>query len=470
MLNCFPQIFSKKVIWLYLAALLVVSLAFLNYSMKALFLISGILSVVLFFHFSNTLPKKWARISDRSFGKKIFVTALIIRVLWVIISCIMFWYLFDDLFDFEAKDSRTYHDCAVLGHQLMKNREYFANIGNLGIGDELADTGYVTYLSCIYYFTNDSIIFARLLKAVWGAWTCLSIYKIANRNFGAATGRLAGIMCMIAPNLVYYCGLHLKEVEMVFLATLFVERADYLLKNKRIKATETVITVLIGVLTFFFRTALGAVLCLSFLMAVVFTNSRIVGPAKKLIMGFLVVMVLGVAVGESVRVEIQSMIDSRDQQEANMQWRSERSGGNKFAVYAGKTVFAPLIFTIPFPTMVTIETQEQLQMLNGGNFVKNITSFFTIMAMFMFLKTRDWKKHVLPISYMLGYLVVLVVSQYAQSERFHQPILPFSLMFAAYALCNLKRKHARYFNFWLIFIFVVVIGWNWFKLAGRGMA
>ena len=207
---------------------------------------------------------------------------------------------------------------------------------------------------------------------------------------------------------------------MVFLATLFVERADYLLRKKQIKATETVITVLIGVLTFFFRTALGAVLCLSFLMAVVFTNSRIVGPAKKLIMGFLVVMVLGVAVGESVRVEIQSMIDSRDQQEANMQWRAERSGGNKFAVYAGKTVFAPLIFTIPFPTMVTIESQEQLLMLNGGNFVKNITSFFTIMAMFMFLKTRDWKKHVLPISYMLGYLVVLVVSQYAQSERFHQ--------------------------------------------------
>ena len=280
MLNCFPKIFSKKVIWLYLVALLVVSLAFLNYSMKALFVVSGVLSVVLFFHFSNTLPKKWARMSDQSAGKKIFVTALIIRVFWVIISCIMFWYLHDDLFDFEAMDSKTYHDCAVLGHQLMKNREYFANIRNLGIGGELSDAGYVTYLSFIYYLTNDSIIFVRLLKAVWGAWTCLLIYKIANRNFGAATGRLAGIMCMIAPNLVYYCGLHLKEVEMVFLATLFVERADYLLRKKQIKATETVITVLIGVLTFFFRTALGAVLCLSFLMAVVFTNSRIVGPAK----------------------------------------------------------------------------------------------------------------------------------------------------------------------------------------------
>lgn len=470
MLSYFPKTFSKKVIWLYLAALLLVSVIFMKHSMKLLFVIAGVISVITFFHFSNILPKKWASIPEKAFGKKLFSTALIIRVVWVLVSCLMFWIINDDLFDFEGWDAKTYHICALYGHELMSKGEYFENILNLGVGSDIADTGYLTYLSFIYLLTNDSIIIVRLLKAIWSAWTCLLIYKIAFRNFGSETGRLAGIMCMLAPNLIYYCGLHLKEVEMVFIATLFIERADCLMRTNRLSVAETSSLVLIAVLLFFFRTALAAVACLSLFMALVFSSQKLVSTGKKIFMGILVSLVLGVAVGDTIQTEVQTMIDSRDQQEGNMKWRSEREGGNKFAVYAGKTVFAPLIFTIPFPTMVTIEQQEQQQMLNGGNFVKNVTSFFTILAMFLFLRTGDWRKHVMPISYMLGYLVVLVVSQYAQSERFHQPILPFSLMFAAYAICNIKKKHERFFNFWMIFIFAVVIGWNWFKLAGRGMA
>ena len=36
-------------------------------------------------------------------------------------------------------------------------------------------------------------------------------------------------------------------------------------------------------------------------------------------------------------------------------------GGNAFAKYAGTAVFAPLIFTIPFPTMVNTPYQENQQ-------------------------------------------------------------------------------------------------------------
>lgn len=33
--------------------------------------------------------------------------------------------------------------------------------------------------------------------------------------------------------------------------------------------------------------------------------------------------------------------------------RGEREGGNELAKYAGAAVFAPLIFTIPFPTEIS---------------------------------------------------------------------------------------------------------------------
>ena len=72
----------------------------------------------------------------------------------------------------------------------------------------------------------------------------------------------------------------------------------------------------------------------------------------------------------------------------------------------------------------------------------------------------------------LGYLVVLVFSSFAQSERFHQPIMPFEFMFAVYGLSIAlsKKKYKQWYIYWCVVMFVAVIGWSWFKLAGRGLA
>ena len=158
-------------------------------------------------------------------------------------------------------------------------------------------------------------------------------------------------------------------------------------------------------------------------------------------------------------------------QQSNMEWRSIRSGGNKFAKYAGATIFAPMIFTIPFPTMTETPGQENQKMIHGGNFVKNIVSYFTIMALLILLVTGNWRKHVLPIAVLCGYLVVLVFSSFAQSERFHLPILPLTLMFAALGISLMKENPwvRKYFSYWRVLMFLAAVAWNWFKLAGRGM-
>jgi phosphoglycerol transferase MdoB-like AlkP superfamily enzyme len=130
-----------------------------------------------------------------------------------------------------------------------------------------------------------------------------------------------------------------------------------------------------------------------------------------------------------------------------------------------------MIFTIPFPTMTEVLGQENQMMIHGGNFVKNITSYFTIMALFVLLFSGKWRQHVLPLAVLVGYLVVLVFSNFAHSERFHQPILPLSLMFAAYGISIMNQYPwiKRYFNYWCVLMFIAAIAWNWFKLAGRGM-
>jgi hypothetical protein len=132
-------------------------------------------------------------------------------------------------------------------------------------------------------------------------------------------------------------------------------------------------------------------------------------------------------------------------------------------------MFAPIIWVIPFPTMVDVPGQELQQTLNGANYVKNILSFFCIFSLFLLIKNKQWRKHALPLAFMCGYLVAVGVSHFAHSGRFHQPTVPLILMFAAFAICNISRMQIRWFNYFLVFEFIVIIGWTWFKLAGRGI-
>jgi hypothetical protein len=41
---------------------------------------------------------------------------------------------------------------------------------------------------------------------------------------------------------------------------------------------------------------------------------------------------------------------------------------------------------------------------------------------------------------------------------------------AAYGISQVNNKTKRYYMFWLAFIFVAILAWSWFKLAGRGLA
>lgn len=73
-------------------------------------------------------------------------------------------------------------------------------------------------------------------------------------------------------------------------------------------------------------------------------------------------------------------------------------------------------------------------------------------------------------SFTVAYLIVVALSAFAQSERFHLPALPFLLILAAYGLSNISNNEKKYFNWYLILLFFIFIAWNWFKMAGRGLA
>ena len=71
------------------------------------------------------------------------------------------------------------------------------------------------------------------------------------------------------------------------------------------------------------------------------------------------------------------------------------------------------------------------------------------MVMFIFLFSGEWRKHVFPIAMLIGYLLALVLSVFAQSGRFHLPAIPLELMFAAYGISILykDKMYRRWFNY-----------------------
>lgn len=469
MLNYFPTYFTKPAITTYLLVMALVTVVFLRNAMSVMWMVFGILEVVCFFHFSNVLTKKWATISTKLFEKKIFRTALIIRVIYVVFSYVFYNIVTGQPFEYGTADAMGYHQSALWVKDLLEAgtiKVYFDYIGG-----GFSDLGYPFSLGVQYVITGGSIIIARLLKALLSAYMCLLVYRLAQRNFGEQVGRMAAIFALLLPHFIYYCGLHLKETEMIFLSVWFLERVDFLLRTKNYSFKHILLPlVLVGSL-FFFRTVLGVAALFSVATAVLFSDSRIIHKQKRFFMMLWTILAIGAFLGGTIAQEVEAVWQKSgtDAQAANMEWRTKRDGGNEFAKYAGAAVFAPLIFTIPFPTLIHIDTQENQMMVNGNNYVKNILSFFVIYAFYRIIKEKRLRQNPLLSSFLITYLGILALSHFAQSERFHLPALPISIIFASYGISIFVNKHKKYYSVWLVFIFLAIMGWSWFKLAGRGL-
>lgn len=469
MLDYFQKFFTSKAITYYFATLVVVTILFVNRMLPFMWIVTGSLSVLIFFYYSNKLTHQWSDYSIHFFSKKLFQISFLIRLLWVIIS--YFFYLSNTgtAFNFDAGDAVGYHEQALWLVSMIKQgdlTQYFVFIdGNY------SDMGYPFYLGIQYLITDGSIFIARVTKALLSAWSVLLIYKLGARNFGESTGRIAGILAMLMPLMVFYTGIHLKEIEMVFLSVLFLERADSVIRSSRANVMGIVVLTFVTGLLFLFRTVLGAAALFALFTTLMFSSAKVTKLWKRTFVGIWVVIAIAFFLGGNIASEVETVWEGRNEnQEQSLEWRSKREGGNTLAKYASSAVFAPAIFIIPFPTMVNVETQRNQMMFHGGYFVKNVLAFFVMFAFLVIIIQKKWRENLLITTFLLGYLLIIAFSAFAQSERFHQPALPVFLIFVAYGITQIEEKHKKYFNYYLIFLFVAIIAWSWFKLAGRGLA
>lgn len=475
--DAFPKWLTQYAMVVYILALAIVSFMYSAYSLPWYYMLSGVVAVTAFFLFGSTVADRTSEMKmrkEKNFEKRIFLIAFIPRLLFMLLIYQIFQSNYGDAFGFESGDAHFYHDLGEEFADALSAGNFSETFQLTNKTVDISDLGYGVYLGLVYWLTGKSIIVARILKCVLSSIAVLLIYRIAKRNFEEQTARVAAIFVALWPNFWYYCAVHLKETEMVFLAVLFVEQADQMLRSRNFTAWKVIPVLLIAAAMFTVRTPLGLVAILALLFSVVMSSSRVVSWGKRIVVGVLAILLVGVIAGNRIEEKAMGLLESRaSAQQEGINWYATRQNGNSLAKYAGSAVFAPMIFTLPFPSMVRpFEGQEVQQLLNGGNFTKNIISGFTILAMILLLMSGRWREHLLPLSFMLGYLAVLALSSFAHSERFHQPAMPFEMMFAAYGLsiALTKKKYKRWFTYWCGLMFVAAIAWNWFKIAGRGLA
>ena len=469
MINYIPKYFTERAIFLYFICLTVVSLIFYQFAMNWMWFVFGIVEVTSFFYFSNPVSLSWSKLKPKTFEKRIFWIALIIRVIWVIFAYFFYISQTGKPFEFGAADSQGYDGLAMDGARSFMQGNF--NIPKIFPSLSFSDYGYPTYLSFIYLITGNSIIIARLLKAVLSAWTCVLIYRLASRNFGDNVGKIAAVLCLLWPNFIYYTGLHLKETEMVFLTVLFIERIDYLIRLPKFDFRYAILPIFIAIVLFSFRTVLGAAALFALFSTLLLSNSKdLKRGGKRFVLLIWVLIAVSFFLGGRISTELENTWKNRTaNQSISMTNRAEIEGGNKFAGKASAMMFAPTIFIIPIPTMLSVETQENQQLIHGGNFVKDVLAFFFLFAIVLLIKSKRWREYVLIEAFWVSYIAVIAFSAFAQSERFHQPAMPFFMILAAYGITNVTNKTKKWFNWYMVALFVIIIGWNWFKLAGRGL-
>jgi hypothetical protein len=444
--------------------------------------IVSVISLVVFFYGASTMSKSWSHSGEKMFIKDLLAAGFVLRLLWILYCYFYFnpehygnvygdgadvdWYMpfAKDLAVWLRGNSDTSFTEIVDHHQAAFD-----------------DIGYPMWLAIIYAVAGaeNDVLVPLVVKCAVGAYCAVSIYRVAKRHFGGGAARMAALFVALNPNMIYWCGTMMKEAEMVFLVCLAVDNFDRVLSSGgKFTFRNLLPGMLAGLALMFFRSVLAIVIFLAVFAHIVMASHRVMNLGKKILAGLLVGAVLIVAMGDRIQSQSEALMEMArsDSQKENMEWRSniKDKGGRQqsFAHYAGAAVFAPLIFTIPFPTFNAAHEGQLTQMqLSGGAYIKNIFSFFVIIVMLMMLISGEWRRHVFIIAYTMGYLMVLVMSAFAQSGRFHMPIWPMLMLFSAYGIQIAKTnvRVRKWFPIALVIEVVACIAWNWFKLKGRGM-
>ncbi len=456
-------------IGVYLLALIVITLVFHDHALQAKWMLWGIGEVLLFFVLTAVFYPRWKNDSTKTFLLKVFFVALVIRLGYVIAVGYYYYYQTGLAYEYGAGDSRWYHSTGLICAQWLKQGHIlyilkYLRYSTMGYSDQ----GYTLWLTLIYSIFGRSMLVPRIFKGLMSAYMCVLIYKLGKRTFGERTGRLAAVMCVFTPILIQICGIHTKEMELIFLSIFALERIDYLIRSKHFTFWNILVPILLTALTFGFRTITGMCIIFAAVVFILFSPNDLISKRGKIITLASVVVVFFMFLFSPIGREMK-IIYRLKFSDLNFQSEKYEEMGMKHGNLAKSWYMAPGAFVLPLAPMVE-ESPDHNKMIHGSTYVKNFLAFFAMLAIVIAFRQKKWRDFSLIGAYELSYLAIIMFSFAANSERFHEPAVPLIVLMAAYAMTHLRRKDLKLFYLYCGLLFAALFVWNWLKLSARGLA
>ncbi len=449
---------------------ILISLIFFNYVMPLSILLIGLLVVVLFFYGLNYYSMKWSSLDFQQIESRLFILSFVIRFLFMFYLYFLTYFLAPDSFPFEpgAMDSWTYHNVA------LKLSDSSFNLWNDILAMNMksrSDYGYPFYQGLIYSFFGSYTIIVRIVNCFLGAWTIVLIGRIVKLSWGEDHAKMAAIIGMLFPTLVWFCGIQLKETLMVFM----VVSAFYLIWEIRARNSFSTSSMLMALFCcfslFFFRTFLAVLVLISVFMMFI-PVKRDGGSRIILLMGSLVFVyliysfVISLGIFEDVN---RQLVESDGYFSRNLEQEKDLIGDIKF----DQVALAPLIvggaILTPFPSYLNTE-ERQLTIYSRfqNDLVRNMMYFFFYIGVYFTIKNR-LREYASIIFFTVAYLAVITSAANSFQARFHMPILPFIIIFIGVGVVEVKRKVNKAWSIYLVGIFIAQLMWAYFKLNIRGL-
>ena len=451
----------------YLVALVLISVLFHEYAMQPLWMVWGVGEVLFFFLLSWLFYSRWRQDDARHFVRKVFFAALGIRIVYVVLTCYYFYFQTGIPFEYDAADSLSYHGKAVFLAKCLEAGHFkyifqYLNACTMGFSDQ----GYTLWLTLIYTIFGNNILTPRIFKSLMSAYMCVAVYKLGTRTFGERTGKLAAVLCVFMPTLIHICGLHLKECEMIFLAVLAIERMDYVIRTKKYTFWNIVCPIFLTALTFGFRTIIGIALIFAFVVFIIVSDG-LVNRRTKIIAVSAVIVVFFAFLFSPVGNEMRYVYRLKFTDNNYNEQKYEKLG-MKHTELVKNVYMAPGAFVLPLSPMVEV-ANDNPKMMNGSMYVKNLLAYFAMLAIVIAFRDKKWRNFSLIGAYELAYLFMIMFSFAANSERYHEPAIPFIILMSAYSMTRLNRKELRGYYIYCVLLVIVLVGWNWIKLSARNL-
>lgn len=454
-------------IGLYLLALAVVSIVFRDHALQTKWMLWGIGEVLFFFVLVSVFYPRWKEDDPKLFWRKVFWVALAIRVAYVLFSYYYFYYTVGFHFDAPGDGVGYFNRSARLSRHVRSGDFVYVVDFLKGYSMGYSDHGYLIWLTLIHTIFGPKVLVARFFKALMSAYLCIVIYRLGSRTFGERTGRVAAVMCVFMPILIQLTGMHTKEMEMIFLSMLALERMDYLIRSKKYTVWNILYPILLTGISFGFRTIIGMCLIFAFLVFVILSPKELVNRKGKIVTLVATVVVFFVflftVIGTEMRIIYKINFSGTDYLA-----RKYKSMGMQYGEISKTQYIFPAAFVLPLAPMVD-ETPDHNKMINGSTYVKNYLAFFAMLFLVIAFRQRKWRDFSLIWAYELSYLGIIMCTFASNSERFHEPAIPLIILMAAYAMTHLRHRHLTLFYVYCGVLFAALFAWNWLKLASRGM-